>query len=181
MAIRRRSLVVRPERGARRETSWDSGPETGTNGGEQQVTAAGTTVWTTAVVPVVEGATVVRTRGYVELRMVSIGTVGDGFNGALGLILVSNQAAAAGAAAIPRPFTDMNNEGWFWHQLFSLHPESTTVEQNASMSLVFEIDSKAMRKFPVGLTMVGVIEAANEVGAASMAMYGTTRVLVKLS
>ncbi len=39
--------------------------------------------------------------------------------GAFGCIVVTDLAAAAGAASIPGPFTDANDDGWFVWQGFS--------------------------------------------------------------
>ena len=166
--------------GVRRLTGWGPGPETGTDGGEQQITAAGSVLWSTGVLPTVEGQTIIRIRGMIELRIITLGTVGDGFNGAIGICVVEDRAATAGAASVPRPFTETGNEVWMWHQYFSIHPETTTVEANSSMTVYIPIDSKSMRKFGTGKICIGVLEAVNEVGVASMALYASSRILLKL-
>ena len=167
-------------RAPRRQTAWDIGVETGTNGSIQGISGAATTIWLGGIVPVVEGLTIVRIRGFIELRMSLVTAVGDGFNGAMGIIPVDDRAFAAGAGSIPRPFSDESDEGWMWHRYFSIHPESTTLESNASYSMQIEIDTKAMRKFPQGHTLVGVIQTVNETGTAVLDIYAASRTLVKL-
>ena len=167
-------------RSQRRLTAWGIGPGSDGTYGEQQFTSTGNNLWTFGVVPAVDGLTIIRVRGMVEMRLAATDAAGSGMSGAMGLIIVDDRAFAAGAASVPRAFSDRLDDGWFWHQLFSIHPETTSLELNASMSLHFEIDTKAMRKIPVGQTLVGVTEIITEVGAVSLSQYIGTRVLVKL-
>ncbi len=163
-----------------RATAWDIGIESGTNGSIQGISGAATTILSGGVVPTVEGLTIVRIRGFIELRMSLVTAVGDGFNGAIGIIQVDDRAFAAGAASVPRPFSDQADEGWMWHQFFSIHPESTTLESNGSYSMQIPIDTKAMRKFPQGHTLMGVIQTVIETGTAVIDIYAASRTLVKL-
>ncbi len=167
-------------RSQRRLTSWALGPGTDATGGEQGVSVVGNTLWGLGVAPAEDGLTVVRVHGFMEIRLPVITSAGDGFSGAVGITIVDDRAFAAGVASIPRPFTDRFDNDWMWHKLWSIHPEGTTIELNSSFSLQIDIDTKSMRKLPVGQTMCGVFEVASEVGTASVGFYASTRVLVKL-
>ena len=63
--------------------------------------------------------------------------------GAVGLIIVTDIALAAGIASIPGPFTDGADDGWFVHQHYSRRGSvPVTGEQTAQW---FPIDSKGKR------------------------------------
>ncbi len=164
-------------RSVRRNTGWSAGPGT-TAYGEQQITAAGTTLLALGAAAGSDGLTLVRTRGFIEMRLVVITASGDGYSGAIGLAQVSDRAFAAGAASVPQPFTEADDDSWIWHQFFSLHPETDL--NGSNVSLEFEIDSKAMRKSHAGETLILVVETIAEVGTATMAVYAASRVLDKL-
>ena len=52
----------------------------------------------------------------------------DGYDGAVGLCIVSENAFNAGIASIPTPITDIQWDGWLWYQSFSLRtPTAGTV------------------------------------------------------
>jgi len=74
-------------------------------------------------------------------------------NGAFGMIVVTDLAAAAGAASIPGPFTDGGDDGWFLHQ-------SITQMNGISGSApeIYDIDSKAMRKVEDGSVIAIMVE-----------------------
>ena len=95
---------------------------------------------------------------------------------------MSDQALAAGAASIPGPIADGDNDGWFWHRFLFIQAVTATIADgvNASCASVeYEIDSKAMRKWDVGAqSIVGVIEVT-ELGTASMEHNANTRMLFK--
>ena len=95
--------------------------------------------------------------------------------------MVTTAAFAAGISAVPTPITEVNWEGWMWHQYFQLF---SPIAQQASNSgdniLPFEIDSKAMRKVGADMTVFAAVEAT-EVGAATLTGNLGTRMLLKLS
>jgi len=101
----------------------------------------------TAVVAL-ERLTLVRMRGsaFVHLDATSLQ---DSMIVALGIIIVSSEAFAAGVGSVPSPLTDMDRD-WVWHSLFVLGPavQAAGNEGNdISRNVRIDIDSKAMRKF----------------------------------
>ena len=119
-------------------------------------------------------ATIVRTRGLLSVRSTSTGVDMD-IIGAFGMGLVSDEAFAAGAASVPGPWTQSNWEGWFVWIPVAFRFEVTTDVGRLLSSVQMPIDSKAMRKFGAGQTMVWVYES--QASAATVAIL--TRVLLK--
>ena len=102
--------------------------------------------------------TIIRTRGTLAIWPTAFGVDLD-FAGAYGLCIVSNEAFAAGAASVPRPFDDANWGGWIVWQSFGGHLEfSSGVGVNLEQ-LRYEINSKAMRKIKDNETVVEVCES----------------------
>jgi len=99
------------------------------------------------------GETVRRTRGEVLLDSAS----GGPQLGALGFVVVSDLAVAAGAASIPGPVTDSSDDGWFvWFPLMNHVVSSGNFSQNP-----IEFDSKAMRRVEEGFTIAVMVENAS--------------------
>ena len=92
-------------RSARRQTAWGSGPGSDSTGGAQQITGVTGTLWGVFNTPSVEGLTLIRVRGMIELRLSTITAAGDGFSGAIGLGIADNRAINAGVASVPLPFS----------------------------------------------------------------------------
>ena len=96
-----------------------------------------------------------------------------------GMAIISDQAFAIGETATPGPLADSAWDGWFVHKLFTI---AGIVGAGISSSQVrYEIDSKAMRKVPVGNSIVAMFETDNEVGSVTIRANLLTRLLVKLS
>jgi len=141
-------------RGSRKATDWSaSAAQVGS-----VAIAAATKALLQTFVPIAGGETVIRTRG-------TFSVASDQFAaselqiGALGICIVSDIAAAAGAASIPGPATNADWGGWFVHQYFSRWLEFASavgIEPNFGMS--FEIDSKAMRKIDENDRLVVMVE-----------------------
>jgi len=123
--------------------------------------------------------TVIRTRGVVSVRPQSFS--GDlGLGGAWGVCIVSDEAFAAGAGSIPRPFDDAGWDGWFVWQAFTGRFDVTTDVGRvgfANTSITHDIDSKAMRKVSDNETVVLMCES--QTGALQAVMH--LRMLFKLS
>ncbi len=66
---------------------------------------------------------------------------------AVGAIVVSDAAVAAGVASIPSPI-DSTKSPWIWHQFLYMRGVSATLIENPGDTIFrhAEIDSKAMRK-----------------------------------
>jgi len=166
-----------PVRQTRRLTDWGFGVDW------VNISITGTSkVLATTNLGVGTAFTLVRMRGH--LHVVCVGTsgaVGDGFAGAAGIGLVSNDAFAAGAASIPGPQTDANWDGWIWHQFFDVRQATGTIADGAnaaSINMHMDIDSKAMRKWDPGMTLVGMVEVL-ESGSQNLEVNGDSRLLLK--
>ena len=161
----------------RRQTSWTSGPQ-----GQVTRTTSGSTLFPLGLVPLLEGLTITRMRGELLVFLTSADGVNTGYDGAVGIGLVSDEAFAAGVASMPTPIDDIDYEEWIWFQLFHARaPLAIT----AAASVVgpafgrYSIDNKAMRKFPVGKTLVAVLEVT-EVASAGITAVLDVRTLVTL-
>ncbi len=107
------------------------------------------------------GETVRRT--HVMLSVVSDQTgVLEQQNGALGMMIVSDLAIAAGAASIPGPVTDASDDGWFlWFGVsqVSIAALGGVVNTNPQS---YVIDSKAMRKVADGFSIAVMYESLSQ-------------------
>jgi len=84
--------------------------------------------------------TIVRTRGMMTVTTDQSAALEEQL-GAFGLIIVSDRAITAGAASIPGPFTDADDDGWLVWQPFAQLMQSAGFGSNNSIT----IDSKAQR------------------------------------
>ena len=114
-----------------------------------------------------DGTTLVRTRGRLQIFLLSGTTAGDGFSGAFGIAVVTLAAFNAGVASIPTPITEQSWDGWLFWQAVQIHTAgalnggvSTDIDQLGGQisAQTFEIDSKAMRKLRIDDVIVGVME-----------------------
>ena len=147
----------------RRQTSWTAGP-----GGIITQSATGKTLFGTGIVPTIEGLTIARLRGEAMFSMRSAGSAADSWRGAVGMALVTDEAFAVGVTAVPGPLTDIDFDEWMWWSAFQLTAAIGAVASDEpsyplTQAIRIPIDNKAMRKFPVGKTLVCVAEAT-EVG-----------------
>ena len=172
----------------RRKTDWGVGPCTGTGGSAQAVTSAGTLLATEGVSASIPGLTLVRTRGELLIYLSSVAAPEDGFVGAMGIGVVTDEAFAAGVAAMPTPITDEGSDVWLYHTYFQviaggLMSGAAAVDRTSlnPATAVFRrsIDSKAMRKVTVEDTLFATFEFA-ETGTATMQLHLCTRMLFKL-
>jgi len=160
---------------SRRKTGWEEGPGTNT-----LVTrsSSGASVLGLGFSVGLDGFTIIRLRGAVELMLTAVASAGDGFAGALGIGMASSTAFAAGVASLPAPISEIGDENWLWHRMFQVHSAQTTAGVIRA-TVRIEIDSKAMRKFDSGRTVYAAIELT-EVGVASMDIRLGTRMLLKV-
>ncbi len=158
----------------RRQTSWGPGPR-----GSVSQSVAGKILFPIATVPTTEGLTVVRTRGELLLYLSGSDGATSGISLAFGMAIVSDEALGAGVGAVPGPFTDPNFEGWFVYWTGSLFGSAATGAAGANV-VRLPIDSKAMRKFFAGTSMVAVLESSAEAGVVVWEGKLETRQLVKL-
>ena len=181
MALRRGFQGRIPAR-SKRIVAWGFGPDFI----QGVVAGTGKTLWSTAIALTGNPrATIVRIRGSLMLRLILATSVGDGFHGAIGLGVTTNEAFTAGAASIPGPVTQADWGGWMWHSFFQVlgiaaQSSGQDTARNITADIRMDIDSKAMRKFEDEQVLFGMVEST-EVGVASMSVDADTRVLFKLS
>ncbi len=121
--------------------------------------------------------TIVRTRGMFHISSDQTGAL-EFQETAYGSIVVSDEAVAVGATAIPRPFDDAGWDGWLMWQSYTNALEfgdATGFMFPAAMT--WQIDSKGMRKVSDNETVVLMCES--QTGAVRCAMH--LRILFKLS
>jgi len=75
--------------------------------------------------------------------------------GSVGLIVVSDNAIAAGAASIPGPSTDIDNDGWFCHTQFA---QNTVANPTASLPPPYAFVSKGRRIVQEGMGIAIMVE-----------------------
>jgi len=92
---------------------------------------------------------------------------------------VTAAAVTAGVASVPTPITEVEWEGWLWHEFFSFHSPVATAGIGSAAREKIVIDSKAMRKVETQDVVILVMEAVVS-GAASMTIMGQSRMLIKL-
>ncbi len=171
MAVRRRTSFR--TRGARRATDWSLGfrPVALT-----PVAVGSKLLLGSLTQPGIRGpGTIVRTRGglYFQTDQEAADEVQIG---AVGMMLVTQAALTAGAAAIPGPSIDALNDGWFWWQSL-LHAQFVAGGNPTKPGRFIEIDSKAMRKFDDGMALVLMVENASPINVFEIAV--DIRILVK--
>ena len=77
----------------------------------------------------------------------------------MGLIVVTDQAAAAGGVALPSPLDDAN-AGWMWHSFQPFLASGVTLDAGSEDYRVVEIDTKAMRKLGVNQQLAFIAEVS---------------------
>ena len=159
-------------RGVKRRTFWARSP----SDAALTTLSASSAVLDSTLVPGLS-ETIVRTRGYIAVKSDQV-AASENFTGAVGFLVASDQAVAAGVASLPTPYTDQDSDLYFVHQYFTggLRFSDVTGMGDRPWS-IFEFDSKAMRKLDVGQTLCIVIENGSAVG---MQYFITYSVLIKL-
>ena len=128
-----------------------------------------------------ERLTLIRLRGHGFIHM-DAGAALDSTVVGVGLIIVPDEAFAAGVGSVPTPLADMDAE-WVWHSVFALGPAVTATDDGGDLSrnVQFEIDSKAMRKFRTGQALCFVAETDVISGSPTVDVFMAARQLFKLS
>jgi len=175
--IRSPRFVVRS--GTRRMTEWaGSADVTGTS----SVAAAAKVLdqsLTQAVLEAVTPATLVRTIGSLYVRSDQTATTENAF-GAMGAAVVKENARAAGAASLPGPITNEDDDVWFLYQFFNagIVVGSEVGFRGSSVWYEYQFDSKAQRKVVSGDAVVFMLENAS--GTAGFVYILKWRMLFKL-
>ena len=163
---------------SRRQTGWGLGPGAST---PATLSATGSVFIGSLSVPSVEGLTVVRLRGVFSCFLSTVTSALDGFAGAVAVGVAEDRALGIGITAVPLPLTNADQENWLWHSFFSVKSTTTIGDTRYGSTFInnMVIDSKAMRKLPIGRSMYAILEAA-EVGTSVLQVHLDTRALVKL-
>ncbi len=129
-----------------------------------------------------EPQTVVRLRGSGVVHMVS-DAASSSMLVALGIIIVSADAAAVSSLAIPSPMDDADSP-WLYHRLIALGPAiGAEIPGDQTGGLVterFEIDSKAQRKFGLNEVLIIMWDAVIQAGSPVADCNAAVRNLVLL-
>ncbi len=152
MAARRQ---VRRGRGFKPSTTWNSA----TSAVETAVAAA-TKVLLATQSTTLDTETIRRTRGLIAWRSDQV-VADEAVMGAFGMCVVSADAAAAGVASVPGPFTDPGSDLWFVHQFMYDRLEfqsGTGVSAGFTTHVQYLIDSSAMRKVTDEERLILVVE-----------------------
>ena len=148
--------VTRHFSGARRETSWfDIEPSANAVGTSQFAI----THLMTAVELAKRPFTVTRTRLEVMIAT-DQASASEAQIGAVGLCVVSSQAAAIGVTAVPTPISDMGSDLWFVHHVLMSQVLFATVVGITEIGRKYSIDSRAMRKVNDDQEIIVVVESA---------------------
>jgi len=108
------------------------------------------------------------------------GGADDGFHGALGIGIVTDDAFAIGVTAVPDPIDDMEWDGWLYHRFWDIHSRGTFSNDDGHINAVsFEVDSKAMRKMTEGDTLFAIVQVV-EAATATGSIWFDSRALFKL-
>ena len=163
---------------SKRTTAWGVGPQDrdGTLG------TSGVALWSSGVTTSSGKVTLVRLRGLAMVQLLTADAVGAGMHGAVGIGIATSAAFVAGAGSLPTPLTEIDWDGWLWHNVFDVRAITATradgVNSNGARQIM-EIDSKAMRKFDEDMTLFGAWETVESTNS-SIEMQATTRGLFKL-
>ena len=173
---RSRSGFVRATR-SRRIMKWGLGPGdtagTAISGTGQQILGSGVVLATSTQL------TLIRLRGIFH-GFLKTGAADAGFQMAVGVGLVTNEAFAVGATAVPGPISEADWDGWMYHRFVDIHQATATFDGGeANSNFDIEVDTKAMRKWSEGYTLLTVLETV-ENGTATGTVFFDSRLLVKL-
>jgi len=120
--------------------------------------AAATSVISSGFVASGGDQTVLRVVGILSIASDQAGAVEDQI-GAMGMILVSDSAFAAGIASLPDPITDQDNDGWFMYQAFASQGDASVTSSNPR---TYPFDSKAKRIVELeGVTLAVIVANAS--------------------
>ncbi len=128
----------------------------------------------------VPNPTIVRIRGYVNLRATVVGAGDARTQIRMGIIVVTAKAFAAGVASIPVPGTDIGSD-WMWWDTRTLVTESATPSEDTGIGLnrSVEVDNKAMRKVGLNQLLVFVVENTGLNSSITVQTTASLRVLIK--
>ena len=173
-----RGAVVGRVRAPRRQTQWLASADI--SGATTLATGAAILdqSFTQAQIQALGPLTIVRTRGEFWVTSDQASANETPF-GAVGFMIVREQARAAGIASLPTPITEEFDDGFFVHQFFLSGVEAFSgVGFDMQRFTRYSFDSKAQRKVSADDSIVVTVENASAVGLIYVLKF---RMLVKLS
>jgi len=177
-------------RSQRRKTSWNIGTQTSADGGLQAITTSVSQLAIGGAVVLAEGTTLVRTRGEFLAYLETTPGTAVGFHGAFGIAVASSPAFTAGIASLPTPLDEESWDGWLYHKYFGIFSgegiaAATAATQRNQVNPIcagvrFDVDSKAMRKLSVDMTIYAAVQVVRLGASGTMEWGFNSRSLLKL-
>ena len=177
MARLRGSPFPRRSGSQRRRVSWSLGPH-GTFGG---ISSSAVVLAPINAQALLDDLTIVRIRGRLLVNLETAAGAGEGFEWAMAMAIVSENAAGIGVTAVPDPIADIGWDGWILYEsgVIFARDASPLDEGGPAGSQLIELDSKAMRKLHLSDVLVAVF-ATTETGTSLMRPVLASRILSKL-
>ncbi len=124
--------------------------------------STGTAVGSNGFQIVVPAITLVRSRGSINVSLLSSGAADNSMNGALGMKISSLEAFGVGLTALDTPLSDVEGD-WVVYEPFSVFASATTVGEDATPSYWSHTwDSKGMRKLKANDVLYVTVEATQQ-------------------
>jgi len=147
----------------RRQTQW--GGSTTPQTGPKALAAASAQLFGRFTAASLEAlgtpVTVIRNRGVLSITSDQF-AAGEDVHGAIGICVVSDQAAAAGVSAILTPITESDWDGWLmWMPFVHSFVFGDATGFQGGIQSTFHYDSKGMRKITDNESLVLMIENQN--------------------
>ena len=155
-----------PRSGVKRATKWLGSATITDKTNLTAATAILDQAFTSAQIDVLAaaGGTIIRTRGSLWVAPDTQAAVEQPF-GALGMMVVREQARVAGVASIPTPVTESPDDGFFVHQWWQAGIHFGTAVAFTNLWSRYDFDSKAQRKFTGDDAIVVTLENGNATDA----------------
>ncbi len=164
-------------RGRRSDYTWQ-----GLAAGAAGISIAANAQAIQTIVTLANAGTIMRCRGEV-VASVDGPADGDKVGIGVGLIVVNDDAVAAGAAAVPSPLNDLDAE-WIWHGFLLLQIQAGTgVGASLNVGGVVDrltCDSKAMRRFKQNQVLAFAMHTVGISGTAASDITFGFRTLLAL-
>ncbi len=135
--------------------------------------ASGSAIGSVGFLVAVPAATLVRTRGSVTFRLAASGASNNSIGGAMGMIVVSENAFAAGLASVPLPLDDIEND-WFVYEPVTFEASATSIgANNVGSKITRQFDSRGQRKLKNGDVLAMVFELSQETSTTGTVVTAT--------
>ena len=167
----------------RRRVGWEEG--IGQVADQTNFTGSASDLVSSALTVLLDGLTLVRTRGVLQFSLLTASAPSEGFAGAFGIGVATTAAVTAGASSVPTPITEQSWDGWlYWVAIkavsMSVVDQTDDSPLNVGLaSQTIHVDSKAMRKLREDDSIYGAMELT-EIGTATLRWAFDSRMLIKL-